>query len=372
MCAEPASVKKRTLDLVILGDGCAALSLARYAEEIPECRMTLVRPEGAPPESDHIWGLWKTPGEDYTAGLERACWHSWSVITDKGEALLQSDTRPYMALNRLAWTNTCREIAGKAGVSITTTPPDRTIGDWLDSRPPAIPQGMMLQHFIGREVITDDAVFDPGTAILMDFRTDQSQGMHFIYLLPFSEREALVESTLFSPARCADEFYRKAIDTYLRDIVGVRRYQVTREEKGGIPLGMLPRRDPAIVGLGSNGGAIRPSSGYAFVFIQKQIQALIASLRQGKVTVTVPHRPVDLWMDAVLLSVLRNWPERAPELFLAMGRALDGDEFARFLSGDADWVLRAKVVLAMPKLPFLRGLLRLMMQRPAIKPAEAM
>ena len=98
----------------------------------------------------------------------------------------------------------------------------------------------------------------------------------------------------------------------------------------------------------------------------------MASLQQGKVEVAVPHRSVDLWMDAVLLSVLRHWPERAPELFLAMARALDGDEFARFLSGEASWALRAKVVLAMPKLPFLRGLLRLMTQKNAVKTAEVL
>ena len=64
-------------------------------------------------------------------------------------------------------------------------------------------------------------------------------------------------------------------------------------------------------------------------------------------------------MDAVLLTVLRHWPERAPELFLRMGRVLDGDEFARFLSGEANWPLRLKVIMAMPKALFLRGFVRL-------------
>ena len=31
----------------------------------------------------------------------------------------------------------------------------------------------------------------------MDFRVDQSKGMHFVYLLPYSETEALVRSTIF-------------------------------------------------------------------------------------------------------------------------------------------------------------------------------
>ena len=57
----------------------------------------------------------------------------------------------------------------------------------------------MLQHFVGWEVKAAAGAFDPTTAILMDFRCDQTQGMHFIYCLPFSDQEALIESTLFSP-----------------------------------------------------------------------------------------------------------------------------------------------------------------------------
>ena len=86
---------------------------------------------------------------------------------------------------------------------------------------------------------------------------------------------------------------------------------------------------------------------------------------------TSPHQSIDLAMDAVLLTVLRHWPERAPDLFLRMGKALSGDEFARFLSGEAGWGLRLKVVMAMPKLPFLRGALRLVTGGSDVKYAGA-
>ena len=46
----------------------------------------------------------------------------------------------------------------------------------------------MLQHFQGYVVETKEDVFDDATAILMDFRCDQSRGIHFIYLLPFSKK----------------------------------------------------------------------------------------------------------------------------------------------------------------------------------------
>lgn len=345
----------------ILGDGCAALSLAARADELAGFDLHLVRPEGAPAESDHIWGFWDSPGLSTASRMARAKWHSWSIVTDGGEAVMRSATRPYAALHRRQWTGHCRDVAERIGVGVRDW--DATGDDAevvFDSRPPRVPHGMMLQHFLGLEVRSRKAVFDPETAILMDFRVDQSRGMHFIYLLPFSATEALVESTLFTPSVCPDAYYHQAISTYLGDHFGLTDFETGRTERGVIPLGTLPRRDPAIPGIGGNGGAIRPSSGYAFPFIQKQIDRAISTVRSGgRLCFDVPHRKVDLWMDSVLLTVLRHWPERAPELFLRMGRALDGDEFARFLSGEADWPLRMKVVMAMPKWPFLRGLVRM-------------
>jgi lycopene beta-cyclase len=80
----------------------------------------------------------------------------------------------------------------------------------------------------------------------------------------------------------------------------------------------------------------------------------------------MPHQAIDLWMDAVLLHVLRQFPQLAPDLFLRMAAALTGDEFATFLSGEAGWRLRLKVILAMPKWPFLKAGVRLVLANPGL------
>ena len=365
----------------VLGDGCAALSLALRADELGshDLALAVVRPQGGPQAADHIWGFWDAPGMPASVAAardhSRASWDRWAIITAEGGVVMQSDERRYCALHRADWTRHCETAAQRNDVRFMDEPEaDEADADLMfDTRPPPVPDGAMLQHFIGLEVRSSRPVFDAGTAILMDFRVDQSRGMHFIYLLPFSATEALVESTLFSPERCEERFYLEAIETYLASHFDLLSFETLRRERGVIPLARLPQRDPAIPGIGGNGGAIRPSSGYAFVFIQKQIDEAIAALGDGgRLQFRTPHRAVDLWMDAVLLTVLRHWPERAPELFLRMGRALDGDEFARFLSGEADWPLRLKVVMAMPKWPFLRGLLRLMAEGTPRRTAEAL
>ncbi|MEC8552440.1 MAG: lycopene cyclase family protein, partial [Pseudomonadota bacterium] len=189
---------------------------------------------------------------------------------------MRSQERPYTALHRLDWTAHCRAAASRAGVATLDGDEAATATDLVfDSRPPPVPDGMMLQHFLGLEVRSRRAIFDPDTAILMDFRVDQSRGMHFIYLLPFSATEALVESTLFTPSVCPADFYRREIATYLKSHFGLGSFETLRMERGVIPLGILPPRDPSLPGIGGNGGAIRPSSGYAFPFIQKQIDRAI-------------------------------------------------------------------------------------------------
>ena len=190
----------------------------------------------------------------------------------------------------------------------------------------------------------------------MDFRCDQSRGIHFIYLLPFSADTALVESTLFSAQQEDREFYIAAINRYLQDNYQLENFQILREEAGCIPMNFLMPRDPALLAIGANGGCVRASSGYAFAFIQKQVQQIAQRLAKGqKITKTPdPHRQIDKWLDRVFLGVLKAHPEATPDLFLRMGRALTGDELAKFMSGFADVSIYAKLILAMPKRMFIR------------------
>ena len=63
----------------------------------------------------------------------------------------------------------------------------------------------------------------------MDFRCDQSKGIHFIYFLPFSKKRALVESTLFSNKVENKSFYIKEIKKYLKNILKVNNYIIIHQ-----------------------------------------------------------------------------------------------------------------------------------------------
>lgn len=339
-----------------LGAGCASLSLAARASEFANHHFTIIDPETHVAD-DHIWGFWAMPWLNSASDEARKQWFKWRIISADRMIERSSQDHPYSAIYRYDWLEKCRKQALAAGVGFRPKAAQKKALQILDSRPPLTKDGVMIQHFSGYEITTGRDVFDSTTAILMDFRCDQSRGMHFIYCLPFSARNALIESTVFSPDLAPEPFYDSAIKHYLKKIIGIDDYRITRREKGVIPMATLPQRDPQLTGIGANGGAIRPSSGYVFSFIQKQIDQIVASAKPGQpLTVKTPHSRFELFMDGIFLRVIRNHPALAPQIFTAMADRLTGDEFALFLSGEAKPRLWTKLILAMPKWPFICAL----------------
>ncbi len=350
----------------VLGDGIAAMMLASEADQLPDHDITIVHPDGAPMSRDHMLGFWEMDGLETPIESARASWSKWAVITNTKRSIMHSDKHPYHIMHKANYLANCRNKAEQNGVNFIEQPhmiaskPSQT----FDSRPPRASKNAMLQHFLGQEIEVDKPVFDTSTAVLMDFRVDQTKGMHFIYLLPYSPTQALVESTLFSTQVLERDYYLSAIENYLIDHYGASISNVIHEEKGVIPMGTLSRHDVNIPGIGANAGAIRPASGYTFVFVHQQIHRAIQASKSGKpLQFKRPHKSIDVWMDAVLLTVLKNWPKQGPKLFGRMAESLTGDEFVRFMSGQANWRLRLKVIMAMPKLPFIKGVSKHFFQR---------
>ena len=345
------------MPIAVLGAGCAALSLAARGNAFSSHQFTIIDPE-THVSDDHIWGFWAMPWLDHVTSITRKTWHNWRIISPDLMLDLSSKTHPYCALSRQEWLTHCRQQARDAGVSIAHSLDHLNPKQILDSRPPKSPPGALLQHFLGYEITSNHDVFTPDTAILMDFRCDQSRGVHFIYCLPFTQRRALVESTLFSPSLVSEDFYDKAIKNYLANHLGCTVYTIKRRERGVIPMASLQQRESDLTGIGANGGAIRPSSGYAFSFIQKQINQISNNAKPGKpLQVKKPHSRFELMMDQIFLKVIRRQPTLAPVIFTSLARYLNGDEFACFLSGEANMKIWLKVIFAMPTCPFLFALL---------------
>lgn len=227
----------------------------------------------------------------------------------------------------------------------------------------------LVQHFHGETIRTAADVFDPDVATVMDFRVSQNRGIHFVYVLPFDARTALVEDTYFADEPRPIEEYAEEIAGYVRTRHGVDRYEVLHAETGAIPMDARPlpaRGAPRILNIGVRGGAARPSTGYAFLAIQRHASLLAKRLTTWAADPTEDppepspyYSPRSAWLDRIFLSHIVRHPERAPELFLSMFDRVRPDALARFLFDGGSIVDDLRVMSALPFAPLVAETVRL-------------
>ena len=369
----------RLASATIVGAGCAGLSMAYSLQTRGVCPLVIVDPKDERP--DHIWAYWDDGGEDLSLArdLTEGQWTKWEIVGDNERVCLEGNHFVYRAISSERFeTYLSGSIPSVERVQTRVTSVDRNSGAYnlklesgkellskqvFDSRPLFIPKGAFLQHFLGRRVRTDKPTFDETTATLMDFRVSQEAGIHFIYLLPFSSTEALVESTVFSFQALSDRWYERQIEHYLSSNYPNVDVKTVSSEKGIIPL--IKTRNEQTIGtpIGVRAGALRASSGYAFSQIQRQIFEILDGSEIEVSRLNKIPRPrrgcnsFESWMDAVLLRVLQQTPESAPKIFVQLAAALDGDSFARFMRGHGDWSGRLRLMKSLPFCLFLKSAL---------------
>ncbi|MFN2441007.1 MAG: lycopene cyclase family protein, partial [Chitinophagaceae bacterium] len=184
----------------------------------------------------------------------------------------------------------------------------------FNSLPPPKPrlqkgQHWLLQHFTGWLIEANENIFDSSLATLMDFRTSQSNGTAFFYVLPFSSTAALVEYTIFSKDLLQAGQYEEALKNYIEEKLRVTSYQVQEKEFGGIPMTDIhfERNENNCINIGTAGGQTKGSSGYTFNFIQKHSARIVESL----IKFDHPFGVQDIsnrfnFYDSILLSILEE------------------------------------------------------------------
>ncbi len=368
------------VDDVILGGGCAGLTLAcQLSEADPKRQIRIVEPRqhyaddriwcdwdairhGFESAVEHVWPRWKLrrSGRDLVHGPASYRYRAIPARRFYQEALRRLDARANVRLRRGSRALAMEECRGFVRVhSETGVLRARRV---FDGRPPPRQPGSLLQHFVGLEIHTAQPSFDPGTLTLMDFDVSQRDGIHFFYVLPFDRCHALVEATFFSPAPLPEHRYLDAIHRYLRERYEIARYEIGRRERGIIPLcATRPalRPSPRIYRIGTAAGLVRPSTGYAFVGIQRTTRELVERLVSEELP--EPPAPRSAWtqrLDGLFLEVLRHHPRRAPELFERLFERVPADSLVRFLTDTPTRRDRLAVIGAMPKALFVSELWR--------------
>lgn len=364
------SAKVIETDIAIIGGGSAGISLAAKLKH----QTTVVVEPKQPDERDVSWALWAKDNQLQELGSAiKGCWKQWRLVDHQREILHNSDDYHYISLSSADYLRYCESqlapstklirdcaehIQSKGcGGNFSVSGQRYHAQHIYDSRPSKMDKNGLKQHFLGIEIRTKKPLKETNTATLMDFRVDQSRGLHFIYALPFSDRSLLIESTMISTSLESMDWYRTAIDQWLKD-QSIEIESITREEHGVIPMHETIAEDSSLTKIGAASGAIRLSSGYAFTTIQMQITKLAAGIEKGQFEVPQVISGTINQLDNIFNRVLVAEPTLGVQLMMKTAGALDAKGFSRFMLGKAtikDWI---KVIIAMPKIPFLTQVFR--------------
>lgn len=225
-----------------------------------------------------------------------------------------------------------------------------------------------LQHFKGWTIQTKKDVFDEQVATFMDFRLPQRNAeVCFMYLLPASKRESLVEYTIFGREILEQKVYENEILTYIHQRLGLEpdEYEIKEIEWGIIPMfdePFIQKPSAFVMNIGAVGGATKASTGFTFHTIQKQTQRIIDNLIKTSIpfdNTNFLKKRFNLY-DSMLLEVIESEQLKGADIFKMMFEKHKVEKILRFLDDESNFLEELQIMYSVPSPPFIAAFFRLL------------
>lgn len=219
----------------------------------------------------------------------------------------------------------------------------------------------IFQHFKGWEVETETPIFTPESFTMMDYRIKYPDATAFTYILPFTEKKALVEYTFFSPFLTEDKVYDEMLQQYFEKILKTKDFKIKSTETGVIPMTDFPfdkANTEQITKIGTGGGWVKPSTGYSFKNTEKRIAKIIENIKSGK-------RPGENLInnkfrkyDAIFLDVLAQNNQKGEEIFTKFYTKNSPQDIFRYLDEETSVSEDLKIMLSLYSFDFVTSFFR--------------
>ena len=215
---------------------------------------------------------------------------------------------------------------------------------------------VLQQHFLGWYIKTPRPLFDTKTAVFMDFTVPQFQETRFMYVLPYTQTEAVIEYTLFSKELLDKSEYEDAIRDYLQD-KNITDYQLIEVEQGSIPMCSYPfweNNSKNVHFIGSAGGWTKASTGFTFKNINRKTTALVDHIAAKKPLSRFAKKNRFWWYDLLFLDILAKYNHRGASLFSGMFRNNSPKRIFQFLDEQSHFLQELMIMRSFPKLLFVK------------------
>ena len=352
----------KEFDYVIVGGGCAGLSLAYELEihkKLEHKTLAIIEPR-SDYKRDKTWSFWKVNDHNFDDCIKKS-WNNFSIKTNKTSKIIKCDNFPYQSIDSsLFYKKILEQLKKNKNINFYKNIEDvNTNNSFIFNSVPSFKsnQSNLWQHFLGVEIETQDNIFDENVVNLMDFNCEQRNSVHFFYTLPFEKNKALIETTWLSKVNNYSlKDYDNQIKEYINNVFGLNNYKIIYKEEGSIPM-FYPSnfREKNKMNIGTAGGMTRLSTGYTFFNIQSQseyIRKNIENIENLKIfEIGKKYR----FLDKIFLRVLEVNPNRMPDIFLRMFTA-STSSVIKFLSNKSNILEDLSIILKMPKWIFIRAI----------------
>lgn len=373
-------------DYIIAGCGGAGLSLAWHisrSEQLKHKRVLLLDADNKQ-RNDRTWCFWTNQAPPYPHIQQL----SWQKLQLSDQAIPQNDGLRTYDIGPLRYHYTAgldfyREVKQHltgfpnfefkqarvehmddtaAGVEVRTDQGTYRAKWAFSSLPVSIPKSSLTtkQHFRGWFIRTEEAAFDPEAMCLMDFRTAQTEGASFFYVLPLSAHKALVEYTVISEQVLPTETYEEAMREYIDCKLQIQNYTIEDTEQGVIPMTnfKFPREaGQHIMRMGTAGGMTKASTGFTFKNMQEDARKIVKQLEKKGNPFYEQKNPARFrFYDTLLLHILKYYPEEAPRIFEKLFKSNKATRVLAFLDEQTSLWQEAQMFMKLPWKPFLRSL----------------
>ena len=354
----------KEFDYIIVGGGCAGLSLAYELEihnKLEDKTLAIIEPRPYY-KRDKTWSFWKTTDHNFNDCIIKS-WQNFSINTLNNTNYLECISYPYQSIdsglyyekinNRLKKNSNIiffkdiKEINSSNSFTFNSVPSSKKNYHNL------------WQHFYGVEIETQNDFFDDKIFNLMDFDCEQRGSVHFFYTLPYSKNKALVETTWLSKINDdSQKDYEHQIKDYIKNHLNLKNYKITYKEEGAIPL-FYPSNEEEKnkINIGTTGGMTRLSTGYTFLNIQehsKYIRENIENISKAKKYMINKKYQ---FLDDIFLRVLEKNPEMMPDIFFKMFKS-SPKTVIKFLSNKSNILEDLSIIFKMPKWTFVKALFK--------------
>ena len=363
-------LQMKKYDIIIIGAGCSGLSLA-YRLLNTSINVCILETGSRENRIRKTWSYWDIYQHPFTI-LENNSLDYIHCINNSSPIKLNCEKYNYKSIDskdfdkhifskidtskniEIFFDTSVDEIVTKGNyVQITSNNVTYEAKDVYDSRPSSI-EAPMYQVFLGY-YINPISSSHKVISKLMDFTQDNE--FNFYYVIPFKDKSYLVEYTFFTPIIYTSDELEGNLNSYIKDTIG--EYNLIRSEYGVIPMSpRLPAQDQVknVHKIGIISGATRASTGYTFLYIQKQSE-FFANKINGIYSINpllTFKAKILRKMDSILLRIIKNEPKEAKDIISNMFASNNDQVIIRFLSDIPSIFDILRIIINMPKLIFIK------------------